>query len=591
MLVILLALLRPAGAAVPRLLNHQGRVAVNGVNFEGSGQFKFALTDAAATTSYWSNDGTSTHGGEPAAAVSLPVVKGLYAVLLGDSALPNMTPVPVTVFDHDAVLLRVWFNDGAHGFQRLAPDQRIAAVGYALVAEKARQVLLADILAPPVKPVAAWGDNGKGQTTVPTPLADVAAIAGGGSFSLALKTDGTVTAWGDNSAGQLTLPAGLSAVSAIAAGATHGLALKTDGTVAAWGSNGYGQATVPADLTAVTAVAAGLNHSLALKANGTVVAWGDNTFGQLNIPAGLVTVTAIAAGYDHCLALKANGTVIAWGHSVADLLTIPAGLTAVTAIAAGAYHNLALKANGTVIAWGWNEAGQATVPPILANVSHVVAGYEFSVALKSDGTVTAWGDNSKGQNIPPPGLSQIAAIAAGGKHALALRSSLLPAAVARLDQPSFFTENVGIRRSAAVNALEVEGNASKTTAGTWYSNSDRRIKEDIRPVTQALDTLDKVRLVDFRYTPDYRAAHPGLDAKRYLNVIAQEFAEVFPNHVHASGEKLPDGSEILQVDTYPLTIYSAAAVQELHRENQEIKARLAAQDERLRRLEAAVGSK
>jgi hypothetical protein len=48
-----------------------------------------------------------------------------------------------------------------------------------------------------------------------------------------------------------------------------------------------------------------------------------------------------------------------------------------------------------------------------------------------------------------------------------------------------------------------------------------------------------------------------------LNVIAQEFAEVFPDHVQSSGEKLPDGSEILQVDTYPLTIYSAAAVQEL----------------------------
>ncbi len=29
-------------------------------------------------------------------------------------------------------------------------------------------------------------------------------------------------------------------------------------------------------------------------------------------------------------------------------------------------------------------------------------------------------------------------------------------------------------------------------------------------------------------------------------------------------EKLPDGSDILQVDTYPLTIYSAAAIQELN---------------------------
>jgi len=49
-----------------------------------------------------------------------------------------------------------------------------------------------------------------------------------------------------------------------------------------------------------------------------------------------------------------------------------------------------------------------------------------------------------------------------------------------------------------------------------------------------------------------------------MNVIAQEFGEVFPDYVQKSGEKLPDGSEILQVDPYPLTIYTAAAVQELH---------------------------
>jgi hypothetical protein len=42
--------------------------------------------------------------------------------------------------------------------------------------------------------------------------------------------------------------------------------------------------------------------------------------------------------------------------------------------------------------------------------------------------------------------------------------------------------------------------------------------------------------------------------------------------VQSSGEKLPgSGDTILQVDTYPLTIYSAAAIQEL---NQKLEARL-----------------
>ena len=42
--------------AVPQLLNHQGRMAVNGVNFEGNGQFKFALVSADGLTTYWSNN-------------------------------------------------------------------------------------------------------------------------------------------------------------------------------------------------------------------------------------------------------------------------------------------------------------------------------------------------------------------------------------------------------------------------------------------------------------------------------------------------------------------------------------------------------
>ena len=36
-------------AQVPQLINYQGRVAVGTVNFDGSGQFKFALMNANGT--------------------------------------------------------------------------------------------------------------------------------------------------------------------------------------------------------------------------------------------------------------------------------------------------------------------------------------------------------------------------------------------------------------------------------------------------------------------------------------------------------------------------------------------------------------
>lgn len=130
----------PAHAQVPSILNYQGRVAVSGTNFDGTGQFMFALVSSSGTATYWSNDGTSTAGSQPVNAVSLTVSKGFYSVLLGDVSIPNMTAIPASVFTNTKVELRVWFNDGTgHGWQQLAPDQRIAAVGYAMVSGSAAQ--------------------------------------------------------------------------------------------------------------------------------------------------------------------------------------------------------------------------------------------------------------------------------------------------------------------------------------------------------------------------------------------------------------------------------------------------------------------
>ena len=141
---------------------------------------------------------------------------------------------------------------------------------------------------------------------------------------------------------------------------------------------------------------------------------------------------------------------------------------------------------------------------------------------------------------------------------------------------------VGIGRDPTAKEFEVEGDASKTTAGSWGMNSDQRIKKNVETVGSALDTLDKVRLVTFEYTDEYRAAHPVIKDRTYMNVIAQEFAEVFPDDVKGSGEKVPGtDEEMLQVDPWPLTIYSAAAVQELHQVVKKQEARIA-------ELEAAV---
>ena len=74
-----------ATAQVSEIINYQGRVVVNGTNLSGSSRFKFALVDGSGTGTFWSNDGTAA--GERDAAVSLPVTKGLYSVLLGQAPM------------------------------------------------------------------------------------------------------------------------------------------------------------------------------------------------------------------------------------------------------------------------------------------------------------------------------------------------------------------------------------------------------------------------------------------------------------------------------------------------------------------------
>ncbi|MCX5560446.1 hypothetical protein [Streptomyces sp. NBC_00038] len=287
----------------------------------------------------------------------------------------------------------------------------------------------------------AWGSNGGGQlgtgtnltygTTpgavcgsapCPKPLGDVVAVEGGQSFSVALRSDGTVWAWGENTSGQLgdgtftsrSAPvrvASLADVTAIAAGSNHTLALRSDGTVWSWGYNpdgelGNGTTTssgVPVQvcaentgagctgfLTGVTAIAAGHTHSLALDAGGGVRAWGGNVHGQLGdgttqrrlvpVPTVLTSgVRSLGAGLFWSLAAMTDGTVRAWGDNFYGYLgdgttterTTPvrvcavgttAGcttyLTGVASVAGGEDHSLAVLSDGGVRAWGHNDSGQ-----------------------------------------------------------------------------------------------------------------------------------------------------------------------------------------------------------------------------------------
>lgn len=130
------------GAEIPKTIPHQGRIVVGGVNYDGTGQFKFLLFadpdadhSSGNETALWSNAATSPSGlSEPASAIAIPVAKGLYGTWLGDASIVNMATLPASIEPPagSRLYLRIWFSNGVAGFQALSPDQTIAAVPFAL---------------------------------------------------------------------------------------------------------------------------------------------------------------------------------------------------------------------------------------------------------------------------------------------------------------------------------------------------------------------------------------------------------------------------------------------------------------------------
>lgn len=140
---------------------------------------------------------------------------------------------------------------------------------------------------------------------------------------------------------------------------------------------------------------------------------------------------------------------------------------------------------------------------------------------------------------------------------------------------------VGVGRTPAANALEVEGNASKTTAGEWLANSDASIKTGVRTITNAVETLGRLRPVRFRYTEEFKGRHPSIEDRDYCNYIAQEYRAVFPESV------VEDGEGLLMIDTYNTQPYLVRAVQELNGQLQALRQENESLRQRLDALEAA----
>ena len=311
----------------------------------------------------------------------------------------------------------------------------------------------------------AWGDNTFGElgngttisTTIPIRIgteSNWADIAAGEYHSLAVKSNGTLWAWGRNYYGTLgdgtntnrNAPVqevlGHTDWKNVAGGGEFSIAIKTNGTMWGWGYNVNGQIgtyfgnnpNYPFKINNDNnwlSISCGIAHTLALKSNGTLWAWGSNSNGALGIGS-VATVYGpiqvglasnwvnLASGGLHSMGIKGDGTLWAWGNNydgeLGDGTTVTKNApvqvgtsTNWVSIAGGWFHSAALKSDGTLWAWGNNAYGQlasgAFTLPVLNPVqvgnelgwSSIAAGGYHIAGIKSYGTLFTWGRNSNGQ--------------------------------------------------------------------------------------------------------------------------------------------------------------------------------------------------
>ena len=236
-----------------------------------------------------------------------------------------------------------------------------------------------------------------------------AKMAVGSDHMAVVKVDGTVEAWGDNTKGQCTVPEGLTDVKAVAAGIYDTLALKTDGTVVAWGSNYAPSAgkpiiepvSIPDEVTAVQGniklIAAGGATLAVVTESNQVIVWGKQQ-GPLGAkqPNEFGNIVAIAVNSSDVAVLDDNGNITAWGQT-AD--TKPQELDGNTlALSAGLYHFVALKNDGKVVVWG-PHAGKCNGISAVSGVRAIAGGFQFAGALLVDGSVKGWGRSPANNNV------------------------------------------------------------------------------------------------------------------------------------------------------------------------------------------------
>jgi hypothetical protein len=125
---------------------------------------------------------------------------------------------------------------------------------------------------------------------------------------------------------------------------------------------------------------------------------------------------------------------------------------------------------------------------------------------------------------------------------------------------------IGIQRNPTTNAFEVNGNASKNSAGDWLANSDARLKSGMQPLEGALNKITRLQGITYQWNDNQTGMERPVG--EHMGFTAQNIQEVFPQLV------VPDAQGFLQTAYGTYDALYVEAIKELLKKIEVLEARV-----------------
>lgn len=286
--------------------------------------------------------------------------------------------------------------------------------------------------------VICWGDNNRGQCTVPSTLFDAVDVYAKGDTTVAIKRDGSIVMWGDVSKDKNNIPsyAKFTQGSVFSIGKEHCILLanKTtqeipETTAPLTHFNQYVTDYFNNNIVRVyVTFSNGDNDGLSIGTDidGEILPYsrseagklfyynndisGDNPNDTFYMTPNIVEETSYNLAY--------KGGVLSPYVKIKNEM-----LTNVIQLTSGDGFIVALKADGNVVAWGKNNLGECDVPSSANTVKKIYSWETGSFALKQDGSIVSWGNT---QNFPYSSfltMTDVENYSFGNEHILILKKN------------------------------------------------------------------------------------------------------------------------------------------------------------------------